>query len=153
MEHARSCDTVIREEIPGDIWKKMGGQLTPSGEAKLRKNRKLLSASGKGITKATELGIPLEELAIEMLPKKKSKTEIVDLIYNETARVEEAVTIMAQQAIIDEKLKITVKSVKFKENDSDNISHGASYFNVVLEGAESELKKIAGADKLFYCEW
>jgi hypothetical protein len=153
MEHARSCDTVIREEIPGDIWKKMGGQLTPSGEAKLRKNRKLLSASGKGITKATELGIPLEELAIEMLPKKKSKTEIIDLIYNETARVEDAVTIMAQQAIIDEKLKITVKSVKFKENDSDNISHGASYFNVVLEGAESELKKIAGADKLFYCEW
>ncbi len=153
MEHARSCDTVIREEIPGDIWKKMGGQLTPSGEAKLRENRKLLSASGKGITKTTELGIPLEELAIEMLPKKKSKTEIVDLIYNETARVEEAVTIMAQQAIIDEKLKITVKSVKFKENDSDNISHGASYFKVVLEGKESELKKIAGTDKLFYCEW
>ena len=33
------------------------------------------------------------------------------------------------------------------------ITTGASYFDVVLEGEKSEIKKIAGEDKLFYCEW
>ena len=36
MNHAMNCDTVIREEIPPDIWKKMGGQLTKTGEEKLK---------------------------------------------------------------------------------------------------------------------
>lgn len=36
MNYASNCDTVIREEIPGDIWKKMGGQLTKTGEEKLK---------------------------------------------------------------------------------------------------------------------
>lgn len=36
MNHAMNCDTVIREEIPSDIWKKMGGQLTKTGEEKLK---------------------------------------------------------------------------------------------------------------------
>lgn len=36
MNHAMDCDTAIREEIPGDIWKKMGGQLTKTGEEKLK---------------------------------------------------------------------------------------------------------------------
>lgn len=36
MNHAMNCDTVIREEIPGDIWKKMGGELTKTGEGKLK---------------------------------------------------------------------------------------------------------------------
>lgn len=40
MEYASySGDTVIREEIPGDIWKKMGGTLTNTGEEKLRKSK------------------------------------------------------------------------------------------------------------------
>jgi len=90
---------------------------------------------------------------MEMIPKNKPKEGIIDLIYNKTKQVEEAVEIIAQQAIIDEKLKIKVKSVKFRENDSDKLSHGASYDKVVLEGEKNEIKKIAGADKLFYCEW
>ena len=69
--------------------------------------RKLLIPSGeKKITKETELGIPLEELAIEMLPPKKPRTDIIKVIYNETSRVKEAVKIMAEQAILDEKLNI-----------------------------------------------
>jgi hypothetical protein len=36
MNHAMNCDTVIREEIPPDVWKKMGGQLTKTGEDKLK---------------------------------------------------------------------------------------------------------------------
>jgi hypothetical protein len=36
MNHAMNCDTVIREEIPPDVWKKMAGQLTKTGEEKLK---------------------------------------------------------------------------------------------------------------------
>lgn len=36
MNRAMETDTIVREEIPGDIWKKMGGQLTKTGEEKLR---------------------------------------------------------------------------------------------------------------------
>lgn len=36
MSRAMDSDTIIREEIPPEIWKKMGGQLTKTGEEKLR---------------------------------------------------------------------------------------------------------------------
>lgn len=39
MDIARSGDTEIREAIPGDIWEKMGGQLTKTGEEKLLKQQ------------------------------------------------------------------------------------------------------------------
>jgi len=36
MNRAMETDTIVREEIPGDIWKKMGGQLTKTGEERLK---------------------------------------------------------------------------------------------------------------------
>jgi hypothetical protein len=48
MNHAMDSDTVIREEIPGDIWKKMGGELTKTGEEKLK------AAQGKSTPKVAE---------------------------------------------------------------------------------------------------
>jgi hypothetical protein len=40
MDLASRSDTVIREEIPPDVWLKMVGKLTPTGEEKLRKLKK-----------------------------------------------------------------------------------------------------------------
>lgn len=40
MNTATNADTVIREAIPGEIWKKIGGKLTPTGEERLRKEAK-----------------------------------------------------------------------------------------------------------------
>ena len=156
MAKASDVDTIVREEIPGDVWKKMGGQLTKTGEEKLRKaknKRVLLRRKGNTVIKKTQLGIPLEELASEMLPEGSDPVNIVSVIYEQTSKVEDTATILAQQSLIDEKVKAKVKSLHFYYNDSDNISHGVSYFNVELEGSEQELKKIAGEDKLFYCEW
>ena len=48
MSHAMDCDTVIRDEVPGDLWKKMGGTLTPHGEEKLK------AAQGKSFPKVAE---------------------------------------------------------------------------------------------------
>ena len=40
MNRAMETDTIVREEIPGDIWKKMGGQLTKTGEERLKAKKK-----------------------------------------------------------------------------------------------------------------
>jgi hypothetical protein len=50
MNHAMDCDTVIRDEVPGDLWKKMGGTLTPHGEEKL-KAQKMKSSPEKIVKK------------------------------------------------------------------------------------------------------
>lgn len=38
MEYAGILDTIVREEIPGDLWLQMGGTLTKAGEEKLKRN-------------------------------------------------------------------------------------------------------------------
>jgi hypothetical protein len=64
MDYAsNSADTVIREEIPGDIWKKIGGQLTKTGEEKLKAKK------GKSSSKIIE-------------PKKQKQT----IVFNSTIR-------------------------------------------------------------------
>ena len=45
MNVARSCDTIVREEIPPQIWLDMGGALTPTGLEKLRESKE--NDSGK----------------------------------------------------------------------------------------------------------
>jgi hypothetical protein len=39
MNVARSCDTIVREEIPPQVWLDMGGALTPTGLERLRKSK------------------------------------------------------------------------------------------------------------------
>lgn len=63
MNRAMDADTIIREEIPPEIWKKMGGQLTKTGEEKLRARK------GNTPEKANQ-------------PKKKKPT----LVFNGTVR-------------------------------------------------------------------
>lgn len=64
MSRAMDADTVIREEIPPEIWKKMGGQLTKTGEERLRERQ-----SKAGSTSAHE-------------SKQKSR-----LVFNGTVRI------------------------------------------------------------------
>ena len=45
MAVARSTDTIVREEIPPQIWLDIGGTLTPTGLEKLRKSKE--AAKGK----------------------------------------------------------------------------------------------------------
>lgn len=40
MNVARSSDTIVREEIPPEIWLAMGGALTKAGLEKLRESKK-----------------------------------------------------------------------------------------------------------------
>jgi hypothetical protein len=158
----KKVTTLLKKEAGEDLgyWNAFLKESVDSFEGVLLKKetpksaRKLLArSSSKQTIIETELGIPLEELAIELIAKNKPKEAIIDLINNQTAKVETAVEAMAEQAIKEEGLTLKIKSVKFKENDSNKLSTGASYYTIVLEGALSDLKKIAGTDKLFYYEW
>ena len=154
MDYARNVgDTAIREEIPPDIWVAIGGKLTTTGEEKLAKQRKLLSRKSSQATITTELGMSLEELAIELIPKKQPKEDILHLIDNKRSEVESRVTKMVEDAVKEEGVSVDIVSVKFNHTDSTRISTGAAYFKAVLKGAKKELKQIAGEDKLFYYEW
>jgi len=47
MAAARSTDTIVREEIPPQIWLDIGGTLTPTGLEKLRKSRNTRQSRSK----------------------------------------------------------------------------------------------------------
>jgi hypothetical protein len=101
----------------------------------------------------TELGIPLEELAIEILPPKEPRSNIVKLIYEDAPTVEKATKKMAEGFIKAEKAKVNIKELSLTQIDSDKISTGAAYFCVMLEGNLRELKKIASPDLMFNYDW
>lgn len=108
---------------------------------------------GASMNIETELGIPLEELAIEVLPSKEPRSKIVSVIDEDVPRIEKAVKSMSENFIRKEKAKVIIKELSFIELDSDNLSHGAAYFRVVLEGSHRELKKIASPDLMFNYDW
>lgn len=47
MSIARSTDTIVREEIPPQIWLDIGGTLTQTGLEKLRKSRNTRKSKSK----------------------------------------------------------------------------------------------------------
>jgi len=107
----------------------------------------------KEIEIETEFPIPLEELAMEIIPKEEDLTGINEILHKHPDKANEAVTKMLNDLIKEEKWEVKVKDVKFDYNDSDNLTHGASYFKVKLQGTEKALRKIAGPDKIFIYEW
>ncbi len=117
------------------------------------KSDKMKSKKDKPLEITTELGMPLEEISMEYFSKEEDYFRIVEMLDNEPKKVEKSVLKMAGDFIKNEKAKVSIKSLSFKEMDSANLNHGAAYFTVVLKGEEKELKKIASDDLLFYYEW
>jgi hypothetical protein len=88
MNYAMDCDTVIREEIPGDIWKKMGGQLTKTGEEKL-KAQKLKSAPEKSENKKSGIVFTYGVRLLKDLYENASERKLTDAQYIEILDVAE----------------------------------------------------------------
>jgi hypothetical protein len=101
----------------------------------------------------TEFSIPLEELAMELIPAKKPQEGIVDLLDHHSEKAEVAVRKIIVDFISHEKLSITVTKVKFNQMDSAKLSHGVAYFDVSLNGNKTELKRITGNDAIFIYDW
>ncbi len=47
MSVARETDTIVREEIPPQVWLDIGGALTPTGIEKLRKSKEAMKGKSK----------------------------------------------------------------------------------------------------------
>ena len=107
----------------------------------------------KIITIEAELPIPLGELAIYVIKRKEDDSKLLDLLYNKPEIVNIKVKKIIKEIICKKKWNIKLKDLKFDYNDSDNFSHGASYFNVNLKGSEKELKKIAGENRICFFDW
>jgi hypothetical protein len=118
-----------------------------------KSKKKAHTTSGSVIEISTELGIPLQELAMELIPPKKEQEEIIDLLDNHPKNAEASVKKMASDFIIEAKADVSIKSIAFTEMDSDNLNHGAAYFSVILKGTKEELEKIAGNNLLFFYDW
>lgn len=66
LKFASDLDTAVREEIPLALWKKIGGELTPSGEAELRAEK---TGKSKAIDYSDELSA-LKELHEDNIGRK-----------------------------------------------------------------------------------
>ena len=100
-----------------------------------------------------ELGIPLEELEIEVLNKKEPKEKIVEILDNEPESIYDKLIKMLNANIKSEGAKVEIKEVEFSEIDNPKLAHGAAYFRVKLVGSETELHKVAGEDQQFNYDW
>jgi hypothetical protein len=101
----------------------------------------------------TEFSIPLEELAMELIPAKKPKEGIVDLLDHHSEKAEVAVRKIIAAFISHEKLNIDAAKIKFNQMDSAKLNTGVAYFDVSLRGNKTELKKITGNDAVFIYDW
>jgi hypothetical protein len=101
----------------------------------------------------TEFSIPLEELAMELIPAKEPPQGIVELLDHKSKIADGCVKEIITKFFKEEPFEIVVTKVKFNQMDSANLSHGVAFFDVTLKGSESELKKIAGPELLFIYDW
>ena len=101
----------------------------------------------------TEFSIPLEELAMELIPAKKPQEGIIDLLDHKSEVADKTVRKIITDFMSHEKLNIDVTKIKFNQMDRPKLSTGVAYFDVTLKGSKSDLKKIAGEDSLFVYDW
>ncbi|MDP3557180.1 MAG: hypothetical protein Q8T03_07385 [Bacteroidota bacterium] len=118
-----------------------------------KSKKKVLTKLSSEMEIETELGIPLQELAMELIPPKKDQYEIINLLDHHPEKAEASVKKMVLDNIKEASVDVTVIKVEFKEMDSDNLNHGAAFFTVTLNGTKVELEKIAGDDLIFAYDW
>ncbi len=82
MDKASDVDTIVREEIPGDIWKKIGGTLTPTGEEKL-KAQKQKSSPEKQVKKKPIIAFTMGVRALKGVIEREWDLELTDSDYIE----------------------------------------------------------------------
>lgn len=127
----------------------ISGEDDLSGIGKVKKK----STREQVIEIETEFSIPLEELAMELIPAKKLQEGIVDLLDHKSEEADKAVRKIITDFMSHEKLNIDVTKVKFNQMDSAKLSTGVAYFEVALKGSKSILKKITSEDSLFNYDW
>lgn len=73
---ASRLDTMVRDEIPPQIWKSIGGKLTPFGEAELKRQKNSEDDSAK----LESVNMSLDEYKLKVLASSQDKNILDDLI-------------------------------------------------------------------------
>ncbi len=97
--------------------------------------------------------IPLEDLVMQVLVREEEIALLLDYLNKSPKIVERIIRKAVKRILHFQKTDVRLKGLNFAYNDSNNITHGASYFNVTLKGEEKRLKEIAGKDKSFFFDW
>jgi hypothetical protein len=105
------------------------------------------------ITINATLAIPLGELAIYVLKRGEDNSKLLDLLHSKPKQVNVRMAEVVRKMLTDEESNIRLKELYFAYYDSDDFSHGASYFDAKLRGRERDLRAITGDDKFFSFNW
>ena len=97
--------------------------------------------------------IPLEDLVMQVLVKEEEISLLLDYLYKSPKIIERIIRKTVKRILHFQKTDVRLKGLNFAYNDSNNITHGVSYFKVSLKGDEKELRKVAGKDKSFFFDW
>lgn len=97
--------------------------------------------------------IPLEDLVMQVLVSEEEISLLLDYLYKSPKIVERVIHKAVKRILRFQKTDVRLKGLNFAYNDSNNITHGTSYFKVKLKGDEKQLREIAGKDKSFFFDW
>ena len=109
--------------------------------------------NSKKITIDSMYIIPLEELVMQVLVSEEEISMLLDYLYKSPMIVERIIRKAVKKIIHFQKTDVRLKGLNFAYNDSNNITHGTSYFKISLKGDEKQLREIAGKDKSFFFDW
>jgi hypothetical protein len=124
------CDTAIREEIPGEIWKKIGGELTPSGEAKLKAKLKAKKGKSTPVKEEKKKRMIVFNSAIRFLKNyiqsewnlelnDSEYIEILDIAQEKNENLVDLIDDLGKN--IDEFTTVMVKAMKEWDQDKGNL--------------------------------
>lgn len=97
--------------------------------------------------------LPLEELAMYVLNPKNDSSLLLEYLHNKPLIIENKLKEVIKRILCIQKSKVKLKEIKFNYNDSDNFTHGVSYFNVKLKGTEKELRILEKTNNFTLFDW
>jgi hypothetical protein len=97
--------------------------------------------------------IPLEELAVYVLNSGEDNPLLLKYLHNKPLVVEIILEKVIKKILRIQKSRVKLKELKFAYNDSDNFTHGASYFNAKLKGTEKELRILEKSNNFTLFDW
>jgi hypothetical protein len=97
--------------------------------------------------------IPLEELARYVLNPEDDQSMLLEHLHKNPLAVEEKMKRVIKRILCVQRSKVKLKELGFAYNDSNNFTHGASYFHAKLRGREKELRVLEKTNHFTPFDW
>ena len=97
--------------------------------------------------------VPLEELVMHILESEEDISLLLEYLHHKPSIVEEKLKKVIKRILRFQHSPVRLKELKFSYNDSENITHGVSYFKAMLRGTEKELKILGTKNDFTKFQW